>query len=577
MVKDSSILGAYLNNGKDNKDNIFVYTGGIVGKATGGCLDGCVFNNDNNYFIYSFTANNNAMNAFLKDNEIRTYSSGLIGFCSENSSVRLENIYVQLSANTLDASTRKYGMGGTNPDSYHHLKSIAVIASDKTLMLNNCYSYCESKNNMHCYLIPNSKRADSINSTKAYETCDEEFDKNGNSKINSNTNFYDSTYDFSGSIRHILEKNKKDHISLILDDSDNNMKTVYCSGDRLTVNGLKLRAKVRDGDDYDGLVVFNVRLSEGSVNKSVDAALTSVGKGAYSVGIDMFDHSIECSSKVSLEINENAISEFVLECKSDKTVYLDKADEFVSSWSPDDITVTVVLSNGSRVSESDSKFDSLVDKSKMELATSADDLAKGDNYIKVKYSVDGEDLYSNYIIPITERQVTSIKIQDVPSRQEYQDGDRIDLNGIKVQINYDQGPSDICTDKNKLSVIGEVVSQGDNVVIVVYDGHLNCSDSFTITSVKAGTGSSIVQNSPIKGVVSGILKILGIILLVFFVSTVVIIVLIVFGVKRSKAKSTTEKNKESTSVVLKPAEEIESINNVDSNKNADGEADNSPE
>ncbi len=574
MVKNSSVLGAYLNNGKDNKDNIFVYTGGFAGKATAGSLDGCVLINDADYRIYSFTANNN----FVK-NEVRTYTSGLIGYCEKNSSVRLENIYIQVSAGSIDSSTKNFGMSVVKPSSYHHLKSIAVIASDKTLMLNNCYSYCEAKNNMHCYLIPNSKNADSIDSTKAYETNDEEFDKNGNSKISNSANFYDSTYDYSGSLRHILEKNKSDHISLVLDDSDNNMKNGYCSGDKLTINGLKLKVKVRDGDDYDGLVVFNVRLTENGVNKELDTSLTSVGKGAYSVAFDMFDKAVKCNSNVSLEISENAIVEFVLERKSEKTVYLDKADEFISSWSPDDVAVTVVLSNGTRISEADSKFASLVDKSKIELATAADDLAKGDNYIRVKYQADGNDIYANYVVPVTERQVTSIKIQETPADREYQDGDRVDLGGIKVQVNYDQGPSDICTDKNKLSVIGGVVSKGDNVVVVIYDGHLNCSDSFTITSVKEGTGnSSIAQNSPIKGVVSGILKTIGIILLVIFVIVVVTIVLIVVGVKKSRAKAATAKVVKPTPAALKPtekAEEKESSEKDDSEEKNDDE--NNPE
>lgn len=577
MVKNCSVLGAYLNNGKNNTDNIFVYTGGFAGKATAGSFDGCVLINDSEHQINSFTANNNNENIFDK-NEVRTYTSGLIGYCDKNSSVRLENIYIQVSASSIDSSTRNYGMSLTKPGSYHHLKSIAVIASDKTLMLNNCYSYCESKNNMHCYLIPNSKNADSIDNTKAYETNDEEFDKNGNSKISNSANFYDSTYDYSGSLRHILEKNKSDHISLVLDDSDNNMKNGYCSGDKLTVNGLKLKVKVRDGDEYDGLVVFNVRLTENGVNKEIDTPLTSVGKGAYAVAFDMYDKAVKCNSNVSLEISENAIVEFVLERKSEKTVYLDKADEFISSWSPDDVAVTVVLSNGTRISEADSKFASLVDKSKIELATAADDLAKGDNYIRVKYQADGNDIYANYVVPVTERQVTSIKIQETPADREYQDGDRVDLGGIKVQVNYDQGPSDICTDKNKLSVIGGVVSKGDNVVVVIYDGHLNCSDSFTITSVKEGTGSNaiVVQNSPIKGVVSGILKVLGIILLVIVVIIAAIIVLIVVGVKRSRAKSAVAKSVKPTPVAIKPEDvkEEESSEKNDSEENPN-DADNS--
>lgn len=559
-VKNSSVLGAYLNTGKINKDNIFVYTGGFVGKATAGSLDGCVLINDGDHRIYSFTANDHDANIFAAKNEVRTYAAGLIGYCDKNSSIRLENIYVQVSASSIDSSTKNYGVGGTKPNSYHHLKSIAVIASDKTLMLNNCYSYCEAKNNMHCYLIPGSKNADSIDSTKAYETNDEEFDKNGNSKISNSTNFYDSTYDYSGSLRHILEKNKSDHISLVLDDSDNNMKNVYCSGDKLTVNGLKLKAKVRDGDDYDGLIVFNVRLTENGVIKPLDTPLTSVGKDAYSVSFDIFEQSVACKSRITLEINENAIAEFALESKSDKKIYLDKTDEFVSSWSPDDISVTVVLSNGTRVTETDSKFAELVDKSKFELATSADDLAKGDNYIKVKYVADGNDIYSNYVVPVTERKVASIKIQAAPTKQDYQAGDRIDLSGIKVQVNYDQGPSDVCTDKNKLSVIGEVVSSGDNVIVVIYDGHLNCSDSFTISSVKAGAGSTIAQNNPnnpAKGIVTGILKVLGIILIVIVVIIVAIVVLIVVGVKRSRAKSAAAKSSKPIPEALKPEENTE--------------------
>ena len=338
------------------------------------------------------------------------------------------------------------------------------------------------------------------------------------------------------------------------------MKNVYCSGDKLTVNGLKLKAKVRDGDDYDGLIVFNVRLTENGVIKPLDTPLTSVGKDAYSVSFDIFEQSVACKSRVTLEINENAIAEFALESKSDKKIYLDKTDEFVSSWSPDDISVTVVLSNGTRVTETDSKFAELVDKSKFELATSADDLAKGDNYIKVKYVADGNDIYSNYVVPVTERKVASIKIQAAPTKQDYQAGDRIDLSGIKVQVNYDQGPSDVCTDKNKLSVIGEVVSSGDNVIVVIYDGHLNCSDSFTISSVKAGAGSTIAQNNPnnpAKGIVTGILKVIGIILIVLVVIVVGVVVLIVVGVKRSKTKSTAAKTVNPAPAVLKPAEDTE--------------------
>ncbi len=559
MVKNSSVLGAYANKGKDNEDNILVYTGGFVGKATAGSFDGCVLINDKDHCVYSFTSNNNGAHLGVK-NEVRTYASGLIGYCDMNSSVRLENIYVQVSADSIDSSTNIYGVG--RPSIYHHLKSIVVIASDKTLMLNNCYSYCESKDKMHCYLIPNSKNAESIDSTKAYEINDEEFDKNGNSKLSNSANFYDSTYDFSGSIRHVLEKNKSDHISLVLDDSDNNMKSVYCNGDKLTVNGLKLKVKVRDGDDYDGLVVFSIQLTENSVNKDINTPLTTVGKGTYSVSINMYDQSVKCANKVTLEVSENAIAEFVLASKSDKTVYLDKTDEFVSSWSPDDVTVTVVLSNGIRVSENDSKFATLVDKNKMELVTSADDLAGGDNYIKVKYKVDGNDLYANYILPVTERQVTSIKIQEAPAKLDYQAGDRVNMSGIKVLINYDQGPSEVCTDINRLSIVGDVLSQGDNVVIVIYDGYLNCSDSFTISSVQEGTASEVANNSQAKTIVSGIVKTILIVLLVIVLIAAGIVVVIVISVKKTKTRASAKTTAPKTQVESpKPTVELNAENN----------------
>ena len=548
MVKNSSVLGSYLNNGKDNKDNIFVYTGGLVGKATGGELNGCVFLSDGDNRICSVTGNNNTLFVFAADNEVRTYAAGLIGYCEKDYKITINNVCVQISANSIESSTKKYGVGGTNPDLYHHLKSIAVIAGKANdLVLSNCYSFCEPKNDMHCCLIPNAKRADGIETTKGYDTNDEEFDKNGNSKISDNVAIYGTTYYFSDSIKHILEKKKDEHMSLTLNNSDtNSMKSTYCSGDHLTVNGLKLKAIVRNEEDYAGLIVFNIGLTEKGVNKSIDAPLTSVDKDAYKTYFTLFDNNALSTEKTSLEISEKAISELIIKSNSDKTVYLDKAEDFLQSWSPDDINVTVVLSNGSRVTESDANFATLVDKSKFTLATTADEFAKGDNYVRVKYLANGNELFANYVVPVTERQITSIKIQDVPAKRDYQSGERVDINGIKVLINYDQGPSDVCTDKNKLSVTGGVVSAGENVVVVTYDGHLNCSDSFTVI----GTGNSAPsvvqiqpegQINPIKSIISVVVKVIVIILIVIvvFIATIVVIV-VVAQKKKSKVRATSD-------------------------------------
>ncbi len=546
MVNNSSAVGAYLCNKEKNRDSIFIYTGGLVGKANEGSLKGCVLINDKDHKIISVVGNNNVARLFDAKNEVRAFVGGLIGYCKPNSTVTLDSVYVQISADTLEVYSKDYA---NKPDKYQYLKSIAAIAHDEdTLKLSNCYYYCESKsNNLHCYIVPDfSKKADSIDTKNVFKSHDEEFNNNGNQRLDKYKNFYDSTYYFDGSIRHILEKKRSEHIRLVVDDNDSNMKSVYCKGDKLTINGLKLQGDARDGKELLEPVVFNVRLTEKELTKAIDTPLTTLGKSSYKVELSGYGQDVSLSKKYLLEVNDNAVSGLVVENKANKTIYLDKAKDFVSTWSSKDLTVTAILSNGRRVTESDKDFASFVDKSKIELVTKTEDLANGDNYIKVKYNLNGHELNASYIVPVIERQVTSIKIQDVPVKKDYQAGERVDISGIKVTVNYDQGPSDLCTSIDQLSVTGDIVAEGENIVVVTYEGYLNCTDSFTINGkLSSSSNKPIVQpkNNPLSGAKKVLFTIIKVILIIagIIVAIIVCIVIIV-------AVSVSKKNKSAKSV-----------------------------
>ena len=578
MVNNSSVCGAYLCNKEKNRDNIFVYTGGLVGRANEGTLKGCVLISDKDHKIISVVGNNNVWKLFDAKNEVRAYAGGLIGYCKQNSTVTLDSVYVHISADTLEVNSKNYA---GKPDKYQYLKSIAAIAhDDTTLKLSNCYHYCESKgNNLHCYIVPDfSKKADSIDAKNAYKVHDEEFNNNGNQRLDKYSNFYDSTYYFDSLIHHILEKKRSEHISYTVDDDDSSMKSVYCKGDRLTINGLKLEGSARDGKEIIEPVVFNARLTEKELIKAIDTPLTTLGNSSYKVEFSAYGRDVSFNKSIVLEINDNAVSGLVVENKANKTIYLDKAEEFVSTWNPKDLTVTAILSNGTKVSETDKSFASLLDKTKIELATTSKEIANGDNYIKVKYSLNGHELNASYTVTAIERQVTSIKIQETPTKLEYQVGDRVDISGIKVLVNYDQGPSDVCTDKNKLSVTGGVVSNGENVVIVTYDGHLNCNDSFMIV----GTGSYApatekvtpeVRNNPIKAIVSVVVKAIVIILIVIVVIIGGIIAAVVISQKKAKAKAAAAKAKEE----LNELDKEENVKDEEQNTTEDEESNKSNE
>ena len=570
MVKNSSVVGAYLCNKEKNRDNIFVYTGGLVGRANEGTLKGCVLISDKDHKIISVVGNNNVARLFDAKNEVRAYVGGLIGYCKQNSTVTLDSVYVQIAADTLEVNSKNYA---NKPDKYQYLKSIAAIAhDDTTLKLSNCYHYCESKgNNLHCYIVPDySKKADSIDTKNAYKSHDEEFNNNGNQRLDKFSNFYDTTYYFDGSIYHILEKKRSEHISYVVDDNNSGMKSVYCKGDRFTINGLKLEGKANDGKEIIEPVVFKVQLTENKLIKPIDTPLTILGNSSYNVEFSAYGQDVICAKKYSLEINDNAVSGLVVENKANKAIYLDKAEEFVSTWSPKDLTVTAVLSNGRRVTESDKDFASLVDKSKLEIVTTSKDLAKGDNYIKVKYNLNGHELNASYIVPVIERKVTSIKIQEAPAKKDYQAGDRVDISGIKVMINYDQGPSELCTAIEQLSITGDIVAEGENIVVVTYEGYLNCTDSFTINGTPSTSSNNkpIVQpeNNPITGakkVLSTIVKV--ILIIVGVIVAIIIIIVIVVAVSVSK------KNKTVKPVDETKGESKERVSGTDVPENTDAE------
>lgn len=486
MVRNSSVLCAYIDEGDDNKNNIYVYASGFIGKADSGSVERCVVANDNKHYIHAITGNNNELNLIKSDNEIRTYACGLIGYCTKNSGVRIEKVYVQINSENLKAENENFGKIGvtkSNPDVFHHLTSIAIIAADKDPKLSNCYYYCDTKEDLNCYLIPKSGKNDK------FDTNDDEFNKQGNSKLTDADKLSDEMSegyyysDDQDNIEHMLNKKRSEYISFVVDDSNSVMKNAYCLEDVLTIKGLSLKERIREEDDYSGLIVFNITLKQNGQNVDIDDPFDVDGSEVYSVGISQYEGEVAINEPLNIDVSENAVVDMLINCDSEDAIYLDKVEDYIDAWSPDSLTITILLSNGESLSKDDPEYANIFDVSKLELVTTADELINGDNYLRVKYSDDGREILGSYIISVVERQVISIEIVDSPTKLEYKAGEPIELSGIKVKVNYDQGTSEMCDSLDKLSIIGDVVAEGENDVVVIYDGHLNCGASFKVTGV----------------------------------------------------------------------------------------------
>jgi len=528
-VTKSRILNTFYNTNIYNTAYINVYTGGITGLLTGvnGTIKNCVVDSTPDFktTINSFLTNK------YDDNkgECYCYVGGLIGFCENeivnyapNGSLTIKNNYVYEAGNYSINAFLNY-VGNSSPEYWYVIRSVAFPYLGNYNIIDNKGTWhevntsIESSDNYYYSVTENNVESGKyqgdairnynkdyfrVNKNKSWggnilEITDNNYEENktnpthwknaglfsektiDSSSALNNTNIsttyygYESGNTTSAHIKHKLEN--KNQISIRIDNSDQIKNKFYDQGYFVFEpnTGVVVNAYDSSTETKTKLDFFKLTLKKNDQEVSVTDMLEV--NNDYKVYIS-YDNATPVSTNLNVS-NKKLVSIVVDESNvDDYTIYYDEIDEYINSFDNNEILgnsdkfnlklKAVYNNNEEEVIDANN---TIIKNAKVKILTN--DICQGSNQIIISYGTTSE-LFKDikYVLYVEKRDIDSITVTNAPSKTSYIVGETIDLSGLELEVNYNEGDnaSKKITDVSRVEVIGDL-SEGINSLYLVAD------------------------------------------------------------------------------------------------------------
>ena len=253
--------------------------------------------------------------------------------------------------------------------------------------------------------------------------------------------------------------------------STDNAKTEYFYGEPFNISGVVLEGRFATGNN-------SITINEIKYDASDFDPYTI---GTYVIRV----YALGYSASYEVVVKKAEVIGLEVEANTDK-FYVDE------NIDADDFKVYYVLENGQLLDVEDQKLDYVnYPKDLCEINESLT-YVLGDNQITVTCG----KLTGYTIVQAEDKQVISIKVSKQPAKLVYKAGETFSTVGLEVTAKYSDN-STIIINNSDLEIIGEVISEGTNTIILAYGNYITCElevEGTESSSNKPGTGGNNTGN-----------------------------------------------------------------------------------
>lgn len=480
MVSRPRILGSFINLKEKLDGHVYVYCGGLCGENNGGVIDSCVVDLSSEGSIYS-----QCYNMFGKGSEtsgIRAYSGGMVGYCDNNVDIRYSYVNVRSVTNTQAYSIIDcdYKTFSEKLGEYNSLRSTSCI----------CSVNCNLNGKSNIVIRPNTNdgselkidcirpkgNGDNISgSSSAYETVNSEanFTEGSKQKIDAIGDYSKSFQSDSSNlgIKHVLQLDRKQVMSIELDSSQGLLRSVYYDGQIFTPSNIHIKRYINDSDNED-LKVYKIMVyDKNQKNKSLIDTPFALDK-PYCVEFTLYDGSNTLSVSKDLSVENTKI--IGIEATDAKSIFIDEIYDYKDNWK-DKVELSYIYSDGSRKKVTDV---SDIDARKITSSFEPEKVSVGDNLITVELKTNNINVKCSYVLTIENRQITEIILNpDLDSedykKRSFEAGTKISkdkLEGLYVELVYSEGDNKVIDSLAKDTELEIIDGTAKEDGIVTVDG-----------------------------------------------------------------------------------------------------------
>lgn len=482
--------------------DIILSIGGVVGFSLNGKIQNCMVTTTSLIAYANGAYQEEQGKALQKD--VNAEAGGIVGRSSNSTITNC----IAFSMSLISTKTYSRGQGLGNPTTISSLSGGVVGYSMESSILSNCIavydnltiistgSFCNSNDNFNISSTNISNVDSSTISNSFYQENDLDTSgvtgatsKNVISYINLSYELDDSVWSSSSTGLPVITSQDNSSKRILVDLT--NVKRTFYLGESFSINNIDIN--IIDGGNYASAIKYF----------KFETDFNSAQEGIYNVTI--FANNLTYSYNVTVEkINIDSIR-----VESSSMYEISSSSDTLSV---DQFETSIILENGEKLTYDEyiSRTDVNIDNTNTFVLTH-DTLYAGENLITISFG----DFESSTVLKAVNKVVVSLEISNVPS-VDYKIGASYELDSdIIVIITFADGTT-MEVDHSYIEVISTIISEGENEVILAYDGYIY--SSYNVSGANLST------------------KEVNVIIIVLISAIVVVGVGAVFGIKYVKNK-----------------------------------------
>ena len=414
IIKESCVdVSEHIVGDLENKKNYsYLYVGGLVGKTNNSEISNCYVHNIKEIY------------GDVSDQHPYVYTGGLIGFDNEGSSI-LKSVVGKIGY-------VYYGYEKGVLISKYEAKNGALIGKSS-----------DSTSVSDCFITEIKEKDDGSKNIEV--GVSHGFEKTSSVTLSSTNLSYDIwTSDSEGF--PILQKQIFDSNNALIINYEK-AQTSYYYGEEFNISGVVVEGKYKNIDEPFEIKEFSFDESNFK-SKQLGNYVIKISAIGFSKTYSVTVRKIEVIGLYIEPLVENYYVDYEINSKDFKVYY--------------------ILENGDKIDVNDSQL-SYINYPIKPITLKNDKFVLGDNEVTFTCG----DIVGNCVVEATEREVVELIVESEPSKNTYKEGEKINLSGLVVKAIYSDKSSEIIPN-NSLEIIGEVISAGDNEVLLAYGSYVCC-------------------------------------------------------------------------------------------------------
>ncbi|MBR5460234.1 MAG: bacterial Ig-like domain-containing protein, partial [Clostridia bacterium] len=215
-------------------------------------------------------------------------------------------------------------------------------------------------------------------------------------------------------------------------------KTEYFEGDTIDLEGIELVAILENGDEF-------------AINKGYAATVETVALDMTTVTVTYGG----CEATYDITVKEVVVEALAINTWPDK----ERAGGYMEGDPVDltGLTIKATYNNGKT---------EILGLDKIDAVYGAEVMTRG-TVMTISY---GGKTISGFILTVNGKAISEITITNPAEKTIYMAGEELDITGLELTVNYEDGTSEVITDSNAYIVNADLSEAGEVIVTILYEG-----------------------------------------------------------------------------------------------------------